>query len=335
MLGYAARVAARVVPSRHGTILCFHGVEPSRPPNVTSAHVSLRQIRDTLAMARSVAEPVPLRELIKRHDAGRSTAGLFAVTFDDAYRSLATDTVREVLSGLPITIFVVTGASAAGATFWWDRVEALHHTVSTDEWARFERVIGLPDDYRTPESIPFGPLRPLRQWVLHHFAGRWPREAEDALNALERTAGSATSQRAMTFEEIDDLKRRGPVDIGVHTVSHPVLPLLGDEEARDEIGRSFATLRERWPTVIPWLAAPFGQYDDRTARLARESGLAGILTLHPYTVAQASVVHGFPRTNITEGVRAWRLGLRLTGLAPFIARPPSGAMDYPGRPAPD
>ena len=286
-------------------------------------------------MACAIAEPVPLRELIARHVGARSTAGLFSVSFDDAYQSLATEAVRDSLAGIPSTFFVVTGASATGAAFWWDRVETLHAATSGSDWLRFERAIGLPDVYRTPASEAFGPLRPLRQWVLHQFAGRWPGHAADALDALESATGAATPHRALTFDEIDELTRHRPIDIGVHTVSHPVLPLLADAEARSEIARSFMTLKERWPAVVPWLAAPFGLYDDRSARLAREAGLEGICSLHPYTLASTSERHGLPRTNITEGVRAWRLGLRLSGLAPLIARPPANGPNYPGRPAPD
>ena len=300
-----------------------------------SPHVSLGQFQSTLAMARSVAEPVPLRELTARHLAGRSTAGLFSLTFDDAYHSLTTHGVRDLLSDVPATIFVVTGASATGATFWWDRLEALHDAVSAETWSEFERAMGVPDWYRTPASTPFGPLRPLRQWVLHRFKGRWPREAERALAELESAAHGTTPQRAMTFEEIDALTRHGLIDVGVHTVSHPVLPLLADAEARDEIGGSFATLRDRWPRVVPWLAVPFGLYDDRTERVTREAGLSGILTLQPFPLSAAGEPHGLARTNVSEGAKAWKLGLRLSGLITVLSRLRGRSLRYPPLPGPD
>jgi peptidoglycan/xylan/chitin deacetylase (PgdA/CDA1 family) len=275
--------------------------------------------------------------LIERHVAGKSTAGLFAVTFDDAYVSLATDEVREVLRGgrLPITIFVVTDASEKGSTFWWDRVETAQRIASREAWADFERAIDIPSSYRTAASAAYGPLRPLRQWVLEQHAGRWPLDAEDSLATLETRAGAPPPPRAMTFDELDALVRRDAVDIAVHTVSHPVLPLLDDDEVRAEIASSFATLTARWPATLPWLAAPFGLYDARTSRLAREVGLQGILNLHAYTLAQTSPTHGFPRVNITENAPAWKLGLRLSALSSLIWAPPQGVVPYPPRPAPD
>src|SRR5262245_35577439 len=109
-----ATLAARLASGRSGIILCFHGVEATLPIAPSSAHVSARQFRETIEVARACGEPVTLREMIDRHTSGKSTAGLFALTFDDAYLSLTTDAVRSTLNDgrLPITIFVVSGASA-------------------------------------------------------------------------------------------------------------------------------------------------------------------------------------------------------------------------------
>jgi peptidoglycan/xylan/chitin deacetylase (PgdA/CDA1 family) len=139
----------------------------------------------------------------------------------------------------------------------------------------------------------------------------------------------------MTFDELDAIVRRDAVDIGAHTVSHPVLPLLGDDDARTEIGSSFRALRERWPTTLPWVAAPFGLYDARTSGLARDAGLQGILNLHAFSLAQTSAIHGLPRVNVMETAPPWKLALRLSRFADLIWSPPGGVVDYPPRPAPD
>src|SRR5438552_12146181 len=89
LLRHVAGAVARVWPSRHGLVLCYHGVE-ARPPRLpASPHVSFQQFSDTLDVARSLGQAVPLRELLDRETAGRSTAGLFSVTVDDAYASMA------------------------------------------------------------------------------------------------------------------------------------------------------------------------------------------------------------------------------------------------------
>jgi peptidoglycan/xylan/chitin deacetylase (PgdA/CDA1 family) len=320
----------------HGMILCFHGLENAVSKDVASAHVSVAHFRDTVDMARDVAEAVSLRELIDRQTKGRSTAGLFALTFDDAYLSLTRPDVRDLLGGnVPITLFVVTDASGAGQPFWWDRVETLQPMVSSVEWESFENSIGLPDRYRTGAAAAFGPLRPIRQWVLSEHAGRWPRSAEGALQQLELKVRMPKLQRPMRFDEIEEFVRRGSVDIGVHTASHAALPRLSDAGVVSELADSYALLRERWPSSLPWVAVPFGLYDQRTANLAHEAGLTGMLSLNPYTMEHASPVHGLPRLNISESAGVWKLGVRLSGLSRFVSRPASTGIQYPAQAGPD
>ncbi len=326
-------LAARLYGSREGTILCYHGIERAGRVGQGSPHVSPRQFEGTIALARDIAEAVSLRELIARQVAGRSTAGLFAVTFDDADVSLASDPVlARIDAGLPITIFTVSGASAAGSTFWWDRVAAAHSLASEEVWHAFEHHVGLPAAFRTQGSVPYGPLRPLRQWVLSHHAGRWPEHAEDPLVELEVRVKAHSTHRAMTFAELDQLTRRGHVDVAVHTVTHPVLSLLGDDEVRAELRSCHAALRERWPSTLPWVAAPYGLYDERTARLTRDAGLEGMLSVNARTLAHVSGSHGLPRRNVMEAMPAWKLGLHMGGLLPRIR---SGKLQYPARPGPD
>jgi len=329
----ASILAARLSSSPHATILCFHGVEANGPAASGSAHVSTRHFRETIDVARSVARPVPLVELIDRWRAGHSTRGLFAVTFDDAYRSLADQAARDALAGgmVPITIFVVNEATERGLPFWWDRVEALHRVASRDQWLEFERAVGVPDSYRTSAALAYGPLRPMRQWVLERFAGRWPESAAELLSASEARFSVSAPQRAMTFPELESLVACGGVDIGVHTMSHPVLPQLDDDEVRREVGMSYSQLRERWASTLPWLAVPFGLYDDRTARLARDVGVEGILSLNAFSLVHASFSHGLPRVNIMENAPPWKVALRLSGFAERIWNPPRSGIPFPRR----
>jgi peptidoglycan/xylan/chitin deacetylase (PgdA/CDA1 family) len=258
---------------------------------------------------------------------------LFAVTFDDAYLSLASGAVmRSIEAGLPVCVFVVSGASDRGARFWWDRLETVLPLVATERWREFLHQIGSPAEYDSPAAEALGSERSLRQWVLGHHAGRWPSEADAALAALERDTRALAPDRAMTFHEIDTLVARGRVEIGVHTVSHPVLPLLPDETVRAELRDCHATLRERWPETLPWAAAPFGLYDGRTHRLALEAGLHGFLSLHRHTLAHATLTHGLPRINISERLPRWKLGLMMRGVGSLHARSSARRVDYPALP---
>jgi peptidoglycan/xylan/chitin deacetylase (PgdA/CDA1 family) len=298
-----------------GAILCFHSVTTDEAPAEGSAHVTLNAFRSLIRTARTLGTLVPLSELTRRHAEARSTAGLVAVTLDDAYATLHGE-FRKVVrrEGIPISIFAVASAFAAPARFWWDRIDDLFPRVPANRWNQFERSCGLPAEYRRGQPKEHGPLRPLRQWLLARYAGRWPLELEPALAALEEETGFRTHQRPMTLEEMTDLARLPSVEIGVHTTSHPVLPLLSDQELTDEIAGCYDQLRQRFSSVLPILAIPFGLFDQRTLRLARAAGMDGSLTLAGSRIDCRSQENGWPRFCITSSDTPAKLALRLVGL---------------------
>ncbi|HJU44120.1 MAG TPA: polysaccharide deacetylase family protein [Vicinamibacterales bacterium] len=320
---------------RQGAILCFHSITtPARDAHGT-AHVSADGFRRLVMTARQLGEIVPLSELLSRHAEGRGTAGLVSLTFDDAYAALAE--VRDFLSrhAVPIAIFPVIAAASTAASFWWDRIDDVFPRVSPEGWRRFETACGVPDEYREGQPREHGPLRPLRQWLLAAYAGRWPDELEAALRMLEGEAGYQTVHRAMSCDEIATLSSACDVEIGVHTLSHPVLPLLGDDELHDEIAAAHQTLRDRFEKVLPVLAVPFGLYDPRTIGIARAAGMSASLTLAG-GLDQSTEADAVPRVCMTSGSTCAGLALRLLGVPAMVRRwtRRGGAMSYPPLPSP-
>lgn len=139
----------------------------------------------------------------------------------------------------------------------------------------------------------------------------------------------------MTFEELSMLASTCAVEIGIHTVSHPVLPLLSDREMQDEINVAHDALRERFDNVLPVLAVPFGLYDQRTLRMARAAGVTASLTLAG-RLDNASQDGAVPRLCMTSGETCVKLAVKLLGL-PEVVRRWSGratAGMYPALPSP-
>lgn len=320
-----------------GAILCYHGIARRAPAR--SIHVSPEELTAAVAMLRRVATIVPLREIVERVRAGRSTAGLVALTFDDAYVSVAAEAAdffrREAV---PITLFVVTQAARDGARFWWDRLESLAHGLDGVAWRRLLDGLAVPDRYRTESGDGATRFARLRAWVLRHHAGREPPGLADAAAGLEAGTASAAGtgadgiggvgeDRAMTFDELDRLISSGLVDVGVHTATHAALPLLPDEEVREEVRACYAALRERWPGAVAVLAAPYGLVDERVVRLAREAGMAASLTLSDNTLAVTGPGGGIPRLGMSRGDPLWKLPLRCAGVAERVRKWRTGRVD--------
>jgi peptidoglycan/xylan/chitin deacetylase (PgdA/CDA1 family) len=92
---------------------------------------------------------------------------------------------------------------------------------------------------------------------------------------LHRQAGVATarsSHRPMTIEEVRHMSASGLIDVGAHTVTHPVLSDLTCAEQKVEIERSrdeCYNLTGRRPLAF---AYPYGNHDAKTVEIVRDAG---------------------------------------------------------------
>lgn len=334
MIAPVRPLSRRRAPLRAGSILCYHSVTSARLPSASDAHVPIDALTGLVRLARRIGEIVPLVELIERHRAGRSTAGLFAITFDDAYHALleiAADLIHR--EQVPVTVFAVANACAAGSSFWWDRVEDLIVRVPPARWREFETACGLPDEFRTGQPARFGRLRPLRQWLLATYRGRCPAELDALLSALEQEFEFRTLHRSMNLTELRSFASVPWVDIGVHTLSHPVLPLLPPTEAATEIADSFQFLRNNFERVVPVLAVPYGLFDRGTVRLAREAGMEASLSLGGTTLRVEPAELVLPRLYVGEQTRTWKLVLRMLGLRELLNHDREAAAREPELPS--
>jgi peptidoglycan/xylan/chitin deacetylase (PgdA/CDA1 family) len=92
-----------------------------------------------------------------------------------------------------------------------------------------------------------------------------------------------------------------------HSVSHPRLARVDDEQARDELARGRALLEDGLGHAVRHLAYPFGSNSPRTRALAREAGYVTACTTHEALATPRDELLALPRVPIvgTEGMRAF------------------------------
>jgi peptidoglycan/xylan/chitin deacetylase (PgdA/CDA1 family) len=299
-----------------GTILCLHGIWTPDEPSAGAANISIARLNEALDRLTLLTRVVPLTDLLQRIEQGRSTIGLSAITFDDAYLSVR-DLALPLLERYhaPACVFAVSGAAETGARYWWDRIEDLHPKTPPERWRRLEDDVGLPQAYRSGQPADLGPLRPLRQWILAEHRGRVPSALADELTRLEDETGWRSPQRSMTMDELRKLSDHELMSMGVHTHTHAALALLPDAEVRQEIDTCYTRLRDAGIPVLPILAAPFGLVDPRTARVAAESGMRSTLLVSARSLWGTVAPSALPRMMMSEPRSGWRLLLNLTGAA--------------------
>jgi len=85
----------------------------------------------------------------------------------------------------------------------------------------------------------------------------------------------------MTLEQLEQL----PADlvaIGSHTMTHPALPALSEQDARTELSESRAQLEKVLQRRINLFSFPFGAFEEKMVEWCRETGYERIFTTLPH-----------------------------------------------------
>jgi peptidoglycan/xylan/chitin deacetylase (PgdA/CDA1 family) len=203
---------------------------------------------EQLAILRRVAQPVSLARLIQGLADGDLPKRAVAVTFDDGYA----DNLSEALPLLerheiPATCFVVSGT--LGHEFWWDEAARLLRNTPEDRQPRAELVT---------------------RWA--HLA-EGERTAQLAtLRTRQGTHAHRATVRALDTQELRQLAGNTLVEIGAHTVSHPMLASMPIDAQRQEIEGSKVALEAMLDRPVHGFSFPHGSTGVATRALVRDAG---------------------------------------------------------------
>jgi peptidoglycan/xylan/chitin deacetylase (PgdA/CDA1 family) len=91
------------------------------------------------------------------------------------------------------------------------------------------------------------------------------------------------------------------MEIGAHTLEHPFLSTLTDDEAAAEIGGSRDLIASRLGVAVHGLAYPGGDYGPGTAQVCERLGLAHALTTRAGDVLPGASRFELRRRGLSEG----------------------------------
>lgn len=85
--------------------------------------------------------------------------------------------------------------------------------------------------------------------------------------------------RAMTTDELNQLACSDLIDIGAHTMNHPILPTLSLEEQYEGIAKGIRQLESilKYPVTI--FSYPNGDFSDETVTIVQEVGFKAAYTI--------------------------------------------------------
>jgi len=256
--------------------------------------VSPRHFAEQMAVLRRDREPVPLDWLVREIVAGRRPARAVAVTFDDGYLDVLGQ-AKPILdrNDVPATLFLTTGTLGSAAGFWWDRLASI--VFATDRIPA-GLALSFADAPDTTDRERFH----LCLWRAIRLLG--PQARERALDELARALGRTPREDApiMSDDEARALAADGRVTLGAHSVTHPSLPSLSEDAQRAEMAESKRRVEEIAGTAIKRFAYPFGDFDERSARLAREIGFEFAVSTEPGAATSARDLYRLPRYTVGD-----------------------------------
>jgi peptidoglycan/xylan/chitin deacetylase (PgdA/CDA1 family) len=288
-------------------ILIYHRVLPGADA-LLGDDIDAAGFESQMAFLAQEFNVLPLGEGCERLVQGTLPARAVSITFDDGYadnEQIALPILKR--HGLTATFFIATGYADGGVMFNDVVIEAVRRAPGgTHDLLR----LGLGRCELSDDASRVAAINALLPQLKY-------RPVSERGDMAARIAGelgvSISLDLMMRPAQIRHLHDEG-MEIGAHTVNHPILAVTGDREARDEIVESKRRLEDITGSRVRLFAYPNGEpgrdYIDRDVRLVREAGFAAAVSTSMGIARRASDLFQLPRFGPWDRTPR-RMGLRL------------------------
>ncbi|MEZ5664499.1 MAG: polysaccharide deacetylase family protein [Burkholderiaceae bacterium] len=265
----------------------------------------------------------PLSEMARRHGNGDVPAKpLLAVTFDDGQLDNFLF-ARPVLQarGVRASFYVVSDAADANRMLWPDRMAfAVRSAMEAGD-------IGLAswlDDMGVTADAADLPLAAVTQ-----AKNLTPGERNRRLDELELLVGDRARPEwdgMMNWQQLRTLRIEGH-EIGSHSASHPILPLVDDADLAHEVRSSKNHIEAQIGHEVRSFCYPNGDHDERVIEQVRRAGYDNAVTTRyglndgdasPYDLRRVDLQGRYGR-NVKGQFSSGSLLIRMAGLLPGMA----------------
>ena len=245
--------------------------------------------------------------------AGGLDQDLLALTFDDGYANnarIAYPALREL--GLTATIYLAT-AFLDGEPLWFDLARrGLTKAKAAPAEAR-SRVDAAGQEVLS-RLLDSWPATLSLEAAMQRLKSAPAPERLQATAALRPLAAWRAAQEPMRWDEARALAAAG-IELGAHTVDHPILSKLDEAEQERQIAGSIARIEAELQKRPRTFAMPNGSardYDAATLRVVRRLGLLASCTTRRGSNAAGCDLHQLRRIGVGSDSLAM-LDARLAG----------------------
>jgi peptidoglycan/xylan/chitin deacetylase (PgdA/CDA1 family) len=308
-------------------ILLYHRVSSvSHDPQLMC--VSPEHFEQHMAVLREHAAPMSLENLTHSLRTKHVPSRRAVVTFDDGYADNLIN-AKPVLEkhNVPATVFIPAGNIGQNRGFYWDILESIflypgslpEKLAVTIRGQSFVWELGgfavYSDEQFMQHKVWHVEKRsdPTLRHTLYRFLCELLRsldiaERDRLINELITWAGSKSSDRSMaptmSENEIQKLIDGDLIQVGAHTVMHPLLVGIPEDSQRQEIQAGRNSLEFVVGHPVTSFAFPYGgrsQYSQESVRLVQQAGFSCACSNYPGVVWNNSSPFELPR----HVVRDW------------------------------
>lgn len=278
--------------------------------------VTAHNFAEHLEVLQKYYQPTGLQQLAQAHRDENIPHRSVVVTFDDGYADnlhVAKPLLEQY--NIPATVFISTGYLGREREFWWDELErlllqprslpeklCLSLNGNSQQWELSETDYEQGDRQTLPwESKPgsrlffyysvWQQLQPLPEAEQLHVL-------DQILTWAETEPVTRSHYRSLLPEEVCLLAQGGLVEVGAHTVTHPLLSAHSVAFQQEEIQRSKAYLEEILQRPVTSFSYPFGNYTAQTVSLIQAAGFTSACSTVADTVWRDSDCFQFPRFQV-------------------------------------
>lgn len=291
------------------SVLILHRVLPQSDP-LFPGEPDAQWFDSMLGWLKEWFNVLPLGEAIMRLGDGTLPARAAAISFDDGYADnyqVALPVLQK--HGLPATVFVATGF-LDGGIMWNDAIiemvrQAEGQHIDLDRFGLGRHEIVSLAQRRAAMDALIGQIKYIDATARTKLVEQ----------CVAEVGGRLPDSLMLRSDELRRLRQAG-IEIGAHTISHPILASITDDQARAEILGGKAALENILQENVSLFAYPNGKpaTDFRTehVELVRDAGFSAALS----TVWGAAGVHSdlFQLPRFTPWDRTQlKFGMRMAG----------------------
>lgn len=314
----------RYLARNSAVVVAYHSIYTRAQPFSAWHHMSAERFEEQIAYMARRYHCISAANLLENLARGRNDPYSVVVTFDDGFASnlhVALPILQRYQ--VPATFFIISGMLESNGFMWPDRLACIIGGAELQE-SHFEGVTLMLRD-ATEKGAAYRSLVKVCKALPVDERNLYLEQLAQCLRVDEAAFPQQPwwdDYRIMSGAEVRLLSQSPLVEIGAHTMTHPVLSRTDTAHARQEITESRQAL-EKLLGKVRYFAYPYGGSDDYTAlhrQMCIDAGYEAAFSAKMGAVIRNTDRFEIPRMGIGGEMRIADLEYALSGGVALASR---------------